>query len=182
MNYEIKKFTITKYQDIKKIYLNCFDKENRFSIMILLVNIIFKRANMYMLLIKNEVVAFIYLINDNSQKFILYLAVKEKYRNKGIGTYLLKWYLSNNKDNEIYLNIDEINEKYDDCIIRKKRLDFYIRNNFYNTNYLSVNGCSIGHILSNEQKFNVEKYKLFDKKISRWFLCKNDEIKKLCNK
>ena len=30
MNYEIKKFTITKYQDIKKIYLNCFDKENRF--------------------------------------------------------------------------------------------------------------------------------------------------------
>ena len=78
----------------------------------------------------------------------------------------------------IELNIDEINEKYDDCIIRKKRLDFYIKNNFYNTNYLSVNGCSIGHILSNKQEFNVEKYKLFDKKISRWFLCKNDEIKK----
>jgi len=29
----------------------------------LLVNIVFKRANMYMLLIKNEVVAFIYLVN-----------------------------------------------------------------------------------------------------------------------
>lgn len=63
MNYEIKKITINKYQDIKKIYLNSFAKENRFSIMNLLVNIVFKRANMYMLLIKNEVVAFIYLVN-----------------------------------------------------------------------------------------------------------------------
>ena len=73
----------------------------------------------------------------------------------------------------------EINKKYDDYIIRKKRLDFYIKNNFYNTNYISTNNDLISHILSNKQEFNIEKYKLFDKKISRYFLCKSDKITRL---
>lgn len=112
----------------------------------LLVNIILKRANIYVLFIDNKIVAFIYSISNKNERFILYLAVKENYRGKGIGTYLLNWYLHNNNEKEVYLNIDEVNKKYEDYIIRKKRLEFYIKNDFYITNYLSVNGSSKGNI------------------------------------
>ena len=179
MEYEIKKFTIKYHQDLKKIYLDSFNKENRYSLIKLLLNLYFKRANIYVLLIKNDISSFLYSIENKNERFILYLAVKENYRNKGIGTYLLKWYLNANNDKEIYLNIDEINKTYDDYIIRKKRLDFYIKNNFYDTNYISINNDLISHILSNKQELNVEKYKLFDKKISQYFLCKSDKITRL---
>ena len=118
MEYEIKKFTIKYYQDLKKIYLDSFNKENRYSLIKLLLNLYFKRANIYVLLIKNDISSFLYSIENKNERFILYLAVKENYRNKGIGTYLLKWYLNANNDKEIYLNIDEINKTYDDYIIR----------------------------------------------------------------
>lgn len=177
MNYKIEKFSINDFQKIKKIYLDSFSKENRFSLLNLSINVILKRASIHVLHYNNEVVGFIYSINNKSESFILYFAIKENYRNKRIGSYLLNWYLNINKTKEIYLNIDEVNKKHEDYTIRKKRLEFYLRNNFYDTNYLSVNGNSIGNTLSNKKEFSVEKYKLLDKKISRWFLCKTDEIK-----
>lgn len=181
MDYKIEEFNIKNYQEFKRIYLDSFSKENRFSLINLLINVILKRASIYVVLIEKEVIAFIYSISNKNERFILYLAVKENYRDKGIGTYLLNWYLNNNKDNEVYLNIDEVDEKYEDNIIRKKRLNFYLKNNFYITNYLSVNGSSKGNILANKKEFNIEKYKLFDKKIFRWYLCKIDKIEQLYN-
>ncbi len=70
--------------------------------------------------------------------FILYLAVNKMYRDKGYGTYLLNEELKLYKENTIYLNIDEINEKYVDIEIRKKRLNFYLKNNIHLINYLSI--------------------------------------------
>ena len=193
MEYEIKKFTIKYYQDLKKIYLDCklynvkFDFHQTGS-NFLMNGKVYKikhhdeKIQAKLLIYKASILkssSFLYSIENKNERFILYLAVKENYRNKGIGTYLLKWYLNANNDKEIYLNIDEINKTYDDYIIRKKRLDFYIKNNFYDTNYISINNDLISHILSNKQEFNVEKYKLFDKKISQYFLCKSDKITRL---
>lgn len=175
MNYKIKEFNIGNFQEIRKIYLDSFSKENRFSLLNLLINVVLKRANIYILNIENEIAAFIYSVNNYNERFILYLAVKENYRDIGIGSYLLNWYLSTNSDKEIYLNIDEVDEKYEDYITRKKRLDFYLKNNFYSTNYYAI-GSSVGDILSNKKELNMKKYELFDKKISKWFWCKSDKI------
>lgn len=180
MNYKIEKFNIKDYVEVKKIYKNSFKKENRFSLANLTLNVILKRANIYVLHIGKEVAAFIYIITYKNECFILYLAVKEEYRNKGVGSYLLKWYLKNNEKKQIFLNIDEVNKIYDDYLLRKKRLNFYLKNNFCLTNYLAFNRSSKGNILSNKKIFDVEQYKIFDKKISKWFFCKNDNIK--CNK
>lgn len=176
MDYKIEELNFKNYQEFKKIYLDSFSKENRFSLLNLLMNVILKRAYVYLVIIEKEVVAFIYPISFKNERFILYLAVKGDYRNKGIGSYLLNWYLKGNNDAEVFLNIDEVNEKYEDYMIRQKRLEFYLKNNFYITDYLSVNGSSKGNILSTEKKFNIKKYKLLDKKISKWFFCKTDNI------
>lgn len=167
MAYKIVEFNIRNSKDIKRIYLDSFDKENRFSFINLLTNTVLKRANIYVVITENETIG-----------FILYLTIKENYRNKGIGSLLLNWYSNDNKDKNVYLNIDEVDEKYEDFAIRKKRLEFYLKNNFYNTNYVSANGDSVGSILSNKKEFDREKYKLFDKEISKWFLCKKDKVEK----
>lgn len=178
MNYKIRKIKISDYKKVKKIYLSSFIEKNRFPIIKLLVNVVLKKADVFVLSIEKDIISFLYSINYNDESFILYLAVKEEYRNLGIGTHLLDWYLKTNCNKEIYLNINEVNKKYSDYELRKKRLNFYLKNNFYNTNYISVYGDSIGNILSNKINFDPEKYKLLDKKISRWFLCPEDEIMK----
>lgn len=117
-----------------------------------------------------------YIIVYKNQRFILYLAVKEEYRNRGFGSCLLKWYLNHSEDKNIFLNIDEVNDQFDDISIRKKRLYFYLKNGFNDTNYLSVNKHSKYNILSTKKEFNVDEYKLLDKKISKWFFCKSERI------
>lgn len=176
---KVEKFKISNFPAVKRIYLKSFCKENRFSILNLLWNAFLKRANIYVALLKKEVVAFIYVIHYKNQRFILYLAVNESNRNQGIGTFLLKWYLQEDKGKDIFLNIDEVNEKYQDSEIRKKRLTFYQKNGFYLMNYLSVNDDTKGNILSIKERFDLEKYKLLDKKISKWFFCKVDKMEQL---
>lgn len=53
--------------------------------------------------------------------------MKEEYRNLGIGTHLLDWYLKTNCNKEIYLNIDEVNKKYSDYELRKKKIKFLFK-------------------------------------------------------
>lgn len=109
--------------------------------------------------------------------FILYLAVDEYVRNKGYGSYLLNWFTEQEKDKEIFLNIDELNSKYKDNEIRKKRLKFYKKNKFYITNYLSIEECGNFNILSNKNNFNLNEYIKLDYEISKRFFNKKSIIK-----
>ena len=84
------------------------------------------------------VVAFIYIINYKKMSFVLYLATNKRKRNKGYGIYLLNWFTENNQKRDIFVNIEEVNDKYEDNILRKKKLAFYLKNKFFSTGYLSV--------------------------------------------
>lgn len=175
---KIENFKMRNCNAVKKIYMDSFNKEDRLPWLNLILNIILRKANIYTLSSENNLVAFIYAISYKTKIFILYIAVDKRYRNKGFGTFLLNWYLNNNKDKEILLNISEINEEFDDNIIRKKRLNFYLKNGFYLTDYLSISKDSKGNILSTREEFNVREYKQLDKRISKLFFCKNDKIEK----
>ncbi len=177
-NLKIKKCNIYNIHKIKPIYTESFSKENRFPFFKLVLNALCKNSEIYILIKNKEVVAFLYAIIYYNQKFILYLAVKENKRNKKIGSYLLKWYLTNNKDSEVLLNIDEVNSRFNNYILRKKRLNFYLKNGFYLTNYLAISKETKQNILSTKKEFNLQKYKNLDKKISYYFLCKRDKIVK----
>lgn len=177
-NLKIEKSNIFDIYKIKEIYMESFSKENRFSFFMLIFNLLLKKSENYVLKENNEIVAFLYVIIYQNQRFILYLAVKENKRNDKLGTYLLSWYVGNNKNCDIYLNIDEVNSKFDDYFIRQKRLDFYLRNGFYLTDYLSANNGINGNILSTKDKFVISEYRALDKRISRYFFCKRDKIVK----
>ena len=71
---KIKTFSIKYLFKLIKIYKQSFPKEERFSFFFLILNILRKNSEMFVLLNRKHVNSFIYIINYRSMSFILYLA------------------------------------------------------------------------------------------------------------
>lgn len=90
---------------------------------------------------------------------------------------LLKYFLNENTNKNIYLNIDEVDTKFSDYKLRKQRLNFYLKNNFYLTNYLSVEkDGNFNIMIASNNNFEVDNYIELDKKISKWYFTKKSKI------
>lgn len=181
MNLLITKYNRKHLKELKKIYNNSFPKEEKFPMWLLLFNLHRNNSELYTLFAHNELCGFIYLINYKNMCFILYLAIDNLKRNKGYGSYILNWCLNYKKDKDIYLNIEEVNNQFEDFKYREKRLKFYLSNGFYLTNYLSVEKCIKFNILSTNKKIDINEYKELDKKISRWFFNMKSKIVEVNN-
>lgn len=177
-NLRINKFKIKDIKRVKNIYYNSFPKEERFSIFLLMFNLFKKYCKLYTLIDNENVVGFIYYITYENMIFILYLAVDKSSRGNGYGKYLLRRFIQENKEKDLYLNIDKIDEKFSDIDIRKKRLKFYIENGFHLTDYLSLEEKVDFNILSTREKIDVIKYKKLDEKIAKLFFDKKSNIVK----
>lgn len=180
MSNEIKmeKFKLKYYNDVKRIYTNSFPEEERANFKLLIFNLL-RNCELYVLTEKDSVCGFIYLINDNNMTFILYLAIDNSKRSKGYGGYILNWCINYKKDKVIYLNIDELNEKFDDIEIRKKRLNFYLKNGFYLTDYLSVEEKCNFNIMSTSKTLDIDSYIKLDERIAKVLLDKKSSIEKV---
>ena len=75
----------------------------------------------YNIVVNNKVVGYLLLTNNDNGKLLDELYLEEEYRNKGIGTKIIKDIL--NKSNIVYLWVYKLNTK---AISLYKRLDFQI--------------------------------------------------------
>ena len=150
------KFRNKFYKQTNDIYIKSFPKEERY----LSLNNMIKAdsTDLYCLIENENIYGIIYLIENRTSLFILYLAINSEYQSKGYGSYLLKWCLNKYKDKKIFLNIEELNEEKSDLEIRKKRLDFYLRNGFYLTNIMSKDNKENFHVLSNQKYVDLNEY------------------------
>lgn len=176
-NLKIKVFSTRYLFKVKKIYNQSFPKEERFPFFLLILNILRKNSEMYVLLNGKSVSSFIYIINYENMSFILYLATDKNVRSKGNGSYLLNWFTEKSKEKSIFLNIDEVDNKHKNNKIREKRLNFYINNKFFLTDYLSVEKSGNFNILSSVENFNLIDYKKLDCEISKKFFTRASIIK-----
>lgn len=182
MKENMRKFKIKDLKNIKSIYKSSFPKEERFSFLLLCFNILRNNSNLYVLEINNQITSFIDAVYYKDMVFILYLAVDERNRNLGYGSKLLKWFLKENSNKTIYLNIDEVDNKFSDYELRKQRLNFYLNNKFHLTDYLSIEKDGNFNILNANvlanNSFELDSYIELDKKISKWYFSKEAKIEK----
>lgn len=165
---EIVKFRFRYYNQVKNIYFESFPKEERYlSFKELVYNSMMNKAQMYCLIDEEKAQGFIYNILCDDMVFVLYIAVNSNKRSSGYGSKLIKWCLEKYKDKKIYLNIDEVDNKFEDYEVRLKRLNFYIKNNFKMTEYISVEEECNFNILSNTEDINVEEYKRLDLAVAK---------------
>ncbi len=176
-DFKIERFKMKYLNKVKKIYRDSFPEQERASFNLLIFNLI-RKCELYVLLDNNEISGFIYLINYKTMVFILYLAIDSLKRGKGYGAYILNWCKEYKKDKTIYLNIDEIDNKFEDNNIREKRLKFYQKNGFILTNYMSVEKKCNFNIMSTEDTFNIEEYKELDKRVAKLLLDSKSSIEK----
>lgn len=96
--------------------------------------------------------------------YICYLAVSPIHRNKGYGTQILDNIKQKYNGYTILLCFEEVDEKYDDYLNRKRREDFYIRNGFINNDLKTKEGPVIYQSSRiGDKKVNFDQYRhIFD--------------------
>ena len=113
--------------EIEKLYLNSFPKEERFPFWILDECSKEDNSDLLAILDNNKFIGMCYLVNCNNAYYLMYLAVEPELRNQNYGSQILMDL--SEKYKTLFLSVDE---PIDDISIRRK--NFYLRNGFYDTN------------------------------------------------
>lgn len=130
---------------VMDIYESSFPEKERASIDELINGYDSKTSRFEAVYLKGEITSIVFTVSDSRIVFLYYLATKEKCRSKGIGGRILDE-LCARSNLPMILNVEHVDQSFEDYEIRKRRYDFYIRHGFSDT----------GRVLSDEQgTFNV---------------------------
>ncbi|MDO4623412.1 MAG: GNAT family N-acetyltransferase [Eubacteriales bacterium] len=100
-----------------------------------------------------------YVISNDSDAFILYLAVNDKIRSKGYGTAILENIKEKHPGKQIVLNVEPLDNHADNQVQRQKRIKFYENNNFSVTGYGMETGGDRYWIMSNKLDFDKARFR-----------------------
>lgn len=122
---------------IKEIYETSFPKSEKFPFWVLKQCAKENNVRLDAIIDHNtdKIIGMIFLIFYDDIAYLMYVAIDEKYRNKGFGSLVLGDLIFKQVDASILLCIERPSAKKED--IKARRKDFYLRNGFYET------GCSI---------------------------------------
>ncbi len=153
MNLKYENYFQSNYKDdIKRIYINSFQKSERFPFWMLKncakeENVVFD-----VILDNDKVIGMEYLINYDNITYLMYFAIDEKQRNKGYGSKVLKHLIEKYKI--IILSIERPREELKNS---KNRKNFYLRNGFNETNKFIVDSGVEYEILCTQKDYNITK-------------------------
>lgn len=114
----------------QRLFETAFPEEERppFSLMLS-----WKHDDFYGVYQGNDFVGLVDLILYKDLAYVFFLAIEEEFRNKGIGTQILTDLKAKYADRRLFLLAEEVDPKYEDYEIRKRRVAFYGRNSFLDT-------------------------------------------------
>lgn len=148
--------------EIKKLYMNSFPRDERFPFWILKHCSKEKNVVFNVILEGNKLIGMEYIINYENISYLMYLAVDKSQRDKGYGSQILKDL--NQEYSTIILSIEKTNKYLKDD--KQKRKDFYLRNGFNETNkFIKDNEVEYEVLCTNKEYDITEKMlkKRYDK-------------------
>ncbi len=115
------------FKEVLTIYEACFPKEERNPESRIIYRLENKLSRMFVVTEQDTVIAFAFVAVLNNNFLLLdYIAVSEKYQNKGIGSLLLKFILDEFTDKKIILEVE--NPAFGaNKLVKEKRIAFYKR-------------------------------------------------------
>ncbi len=117
-------------KDITKLYLDAFPENERPPVHYFYNSLRKENNKLYAFYENSEFVGFTYLSHYKDIVYIFFLAVSPNKRNQGYGSKILQFIKDENKDKVILLCYEEVDDKYEDNLLRIKRKEFYARNGF----------------------------------------------------
>lgn len=148
--------------EIKKLYMNSFPKDERFPFWILKRCSKEKNVVFNVILEDNKLIGMEYIIKYENISYLMYLAVDKSQRDKGYGSQILKDLKQ--EYNTIILSIEKTNKDLKGD--KQKRKDFYLRNGFNETNkFIKDNEVEYEVLCTNKEYDITEKMlkKRYDK-------------------
>lgn len=117
-------------KDVSSLYVSAFPREERPPVNMFFASVELDNDDLLAFYDNNKFIGFTNLIFYKDIIYIFFLAVKDEYRNKGYGSKILQYLKESYKDKVLTLCYEEIDNKYKDIELRKRRKAFYYRNGF----------------------------------------------------
>lgn len=146
-------------KDIQRLYVSAFPREERPPVNMFFETVKLTNDDLFGFYENETFIGFANVILYKDICYLFFFAITQKNRNKGYGTKILQILKEMYKDKVLTLCYEEIDDKYKDIELRKRRKNFYYRNGFkdnemktceYGVNYET---CYIG-----SHKVNFEDY------------------------
>ena len=112
----------------KALFETAFPPEERPPFWLMLE---WNRPSFYGVYLEGEFIGLADMIQYEDLAYLFFLAIKKKWRNKGIGTQILRDFKNKFPDKRLFLLADEVGEEYPDNEVRIRRIGFYERNGFH---------------------------------------------------
>lgn len=117
----------SKYiNDIEQVYISAFPEAERTEFKNLLGGF-FPNSKLYVLLDNKNFLGFTFVTMNDKILYVVYLAVKGEYRNKGYGTFILNKICGMYSNKAVCLCAEKPETSHDSAI---RRIEFYKRNGF----------------------------------------------------
>lgn len=116
-------------KDVEPLYVSAFPEDERPPVEMFFSTVTLKNDEL-LVFYDDEFIGFTNLILYKDIVYIFFLAVSNKKRSQGYGTKILSYLKKRYKDKVLTLCYEEIDNKYEDNDMRKRRKSFYYRNGF----------------------------------------------------
>ena len=126
---------LENYQEIKELMKRSFPENELYPMWFLLLVSKIKKVDFSAFYEDDKLIGCIYLIKSKKVAYLMYIFVNDKIQSQGYGTKILKQVMKDNKDKEIVLDIEPLDENASNHEQREKRYHFYKKNGFKKTSY-----------------------------------------------
>ena len=121
-------------KDIEPLYVSAFPEEERPPVDMFFDNAAKEDNELLGVYKDSQFIGFTNLLFYKNLCYIFFLAITPKQRNKGYGSQIIQEVFKLYLDKTFVLCYEEIDDKYPDNDLRKRRRDFYYRNGFIDNN------------------------------------------------
>ena len=147
------------FREITQLLKSAFPKKERTSVFLLLLGALRKSTHFTAFYDADKFVGLLYTIENDEYYFILYLAVNQNMRSKGIGGEILNYAYAQAGDKIIVLNVEPLDSAADNHEQRERRIAFYARHGIWETGYgFTMDGVAYSVLASDTKKFTPKAY------------------------
>ena len=149
----------TEFNKITHLLKSAFPKKEQTPMFLLLLGALRKNTHFTAFYYEDKFAGLLYTIENDRYYFILYLAVNQDIRSKGIGGEILDYAYAQAGDRNIVLNVEPLDSTADNHEQRERRIAFYARHGICETGYgFAMDGVPYSVLASNLSEFSPDEY------------------------
>lgn len=171
MNIELKRLDkkSNDYKKVKRLYSSAFPANEKAPFWLLMNKSKKNNVDFWSAYSNEKWIGLAYVLSYKEISYVFYLAISEAERGNGFGSGILSALKEKYKGQNLFLAIEEIDEKADNYDERIKRKQFYEKNGFHDLNLKLREATVVYDLLGTGDKINPKDYAdMFDSYLGRF--------------